>query len=306
MPILEVLKPVFEQSQFVPAIVKNIEDYSSDQIVTWIQDDCSSDGTFEAYCYRSPRHTRLSRTATRMGARANVSSMLSSSTGDYISFSAGDDFLVPRVVHRFPTLMRENPADIYIYRCLRLPSRLTQKLVFSKDPFDFGIVNFGKSLKNVEATATGCGRPRELFEIAAKNPGFMWNQGLIVRGDLARAVGYLPAGGLDDWGFQHGLFKAFRKTDYKCVCLTEVIAVISDSAGSLGSDACKQLQRQVDGVHRFWDSELRKDAFLNVVSKKISQFQDSKYSYSEIYNAFASCFLEKLGGGPFGVDAVDE
>jgi glycosyltransferase involved in cell wall biosynthesis len=284
MKSIGILKTVYNQANFVDRMVSNINEYASPQIRTFIQDDCSLDETYEHYLAAKPAFTKITKTAVNEGARANIASLLRECDTDYLTFSAGDDFIYPSAIHALLETIQQDDPDIVILNAIRVPENLAFPL-----PSEHEI--------STQSSFKGCNNnffsvkwksSNEMMVAIATFPGLIWSQGLLVKTDLAKRAGFPPSGGVDDWAFQHNLAVLAISEKSKITLIDRNLGVLCMQQGSMGMDVMKQLERQVDVIHRYWHPSFKKQALLNCLNKKLQQFRGGPFTYEEVLDGLAS------------------
>jgi glycosyltransferase involved in cell wall biosynthesis len=294
-PLLSILIPVYNQRHLIRNLCDNISRYPSDEVEVLIQDDFSTDDTYlELLSHsKSIKNARIFRNSTNLGARENVSSLLKKATGSVVLFSAGDDFALPGGVDSVLNRIRTGShSDVEIRLCWKTaePFHRWQSIDFSGIPPEAK-----KDLLNSKSVYRKL-TPAEFFFLSATIPGFVWMQGASIKVELACRAGFLPEGGVDDWGLLHNIAERSLSETISVAVFDEILSVIGVSPNSLGSNALAQLERQLYVVDRYWNSQFKKAALLNLLEKKISQFRQTDHSYSEIVNHL----LKGLSGNSTG------
>jgi len=289
MKTLGVIKAVYNQEHLVEDIGQNIKDCATEGLRFYIRDDFSSDRTFEALKELCLSNTVINQNSENVGIRANDARLLAECATDYITFSAGDDFLHSEGLSEVMSVLNTESPDIVITKLLRVPEsdalRISKLRSLHLTPQSEEIL-----MRHREVFARTWSSATQFLETAAVLPGLVWTQGMIVRTDLAKAAGYLPDGDVDDWGLLHNLAVCSRGTRLKLVFVDKVFAVLGANPKSLGSDCEKQFCSQVQAVERFWDPILRKEALLNVVKKKVKLFSEIDVDADGVFRAFGEAF----------------
>jgi len=290
MKSIGILKTVYNQSGLVDRISRNINDYGSSQIRTFIQDDCSPDNTYEKYLAASPAFTSIWQTADNLGARGNIASLLQKCDTDYVNFAAGDDFISTPTIRFLLEFVQKNDPDIIIVKGIHVPDDHAYELTLH--------ANLSKHFnpevcKNAQIFSTNFNNHIKVMAAAATYPGFIWSQGLLVKTDLAKRAGFLKSGDVDDWGFQHNLAVISLSEKLRITLVDRILGIMTYQLNSLGSNAIQQLESQINVIHLYWHPLFKKAALLNCLKKKLDQFYGDAYSYDETWEALCSAFKHR-------------
>jgi len=280
----------YNQNQYVDGIIRNGMDLAPDFIRHYIQDDCSTDGTWDRLMsLETSGRLIVSRTPKNLGPRANLASLLDRIEGDYVIFTGGDDLIVADEINRLAIELDGslNKPDIVVFRCLKTHPADLCEASRSRYRRDF---SSQLGLKNDDFVNHAWKDSFDALEASATNPGLLWIQGMVIKTSLARQAGFLPDGAVDDWGLQHNIAVIAMTQKIHVSMRREILCVLSETENSYGSDVTAQLKRQIKAVNDYWHPMLRKVAMLNVLKKKLNQLRESKHSYDEIYNAFQETF----------------
>ncbi len=285
MKSIGILKTVYNQSGLVDRIVSNINDYASPQLRTFIQDDCSPDDTFDKYVAAAPAFTGIWQTASNGGARANIASLLEKCDTDYLTFAAGDDFIYPPTARALLELIQQDDPDIVIVKGVHVSEE--QAYPLTREP-DINVHFAPEACKNAQLFSIKWNSSTDVMVPAATNPGLIWSQGLLVKTALAKRAGFPPSGEVDDWGFQHNLAVIALSENLRITLVDRILGVMSIQPNSMGSEVMKQLERQVNVIHRHWDPRFKKAALLNCLKKKLEQFRGDAFSYDDVLGGLAA------------------
>jgi glycosyltransferase involved in cell wall biosynthesis len=286
-PLLSILIPVYNQCDRIKNLCENIAKHSSTDVEVLIQDDASTDCSYSELLLHASNIKNVSvfKNQENLGARENIISLIKKASGRFVLLSAGDDFVLPQGIDSVLDRIRaESHSDIEVRLCWK-----------TAEPFvNWSGINFRKirveekkGLLNSKIVY-GNLSPQDFFFLSATLPGFIWLQGVSIKTDLVRRAGYLPEGGVDDWGLLHNIAKLSLVEPISVAMFDEVVSVIGVSPNSLGSNALAQLERQLCAVNRYWDEPFKKAALLNLLEKKIMQFRQTDHSYSEILHHLLS------------------
>ena len=277
----------YNQKNFVSKLVGSTDNYRTDSIVHYVQDDCSNDGTYAALTQAANENRIiLSRTEKNLGPRGNIASLLDKIDSDYVVFSGGDDYIHPPTIQKLSEELQKNDddTDIFVYLCIHAPEKTSYQLSISDKLSDVSTLSGARNSQAIEKIWSSAG---EMLCTAALLPGFLWAQGMVIKTSLAKEAGFLPDGNIDDWGLQHNLAVIAMKRPLKIKYRKEILSVLSVTPGSYGSDVTRQLERQVRAINAHWHPNLRKTALLNCVEKKIRQYRSESFSYEEVYQSFS-------------------
>lgn len=273
-PIISVVISYYNQLDFAPALCDNIESYLNQEVEVLLMDDCSTD---ESYAYLSTRlskmsNVRLIRHHKNIGVLKNATSGMMAARGEYLIFSAGDDFLSPNSVrdmlHRI-----KSKADFYI--CKGVKHKRDKILDFLRGEES---INTG-ALLNSHIFDKKWTNSRELLTACATQPGFIWTQCICYKSSLVTSAGFLPEGGIDDWGLWHNIACLSKQRALTIELTPIVLAFVSETPNSLGSDHFAQTERQISAILKFWNPEFRNEALINASIKKLNacrQQRDTK------------------------------
>jgi len=269
----------YNQRGCAPDVVSNLGELDADDCAFFVRDDCSTDGTFEYFQASKLQNLNLQRNAERMGARKNSIALYKSVDTEYMMCKGGDDLVYPPAVRKaLSILARENP-DVIICKAAYVGFQIALELSKTKNLTnvikDSAVKNkivFDRSWQSIE----------DLLAASATLPGMLWNQGLLIRTEVAQEAGFLPAGEVDDWGHLHNLALLARQKKLKVFYLNEILTIIGQVSDSLGSDPMRQMCRQLYAIENFWHDDFKKHAFCNALLKKLSNFAASDVSYNQI------------------------
>ena len=88
--------------------------------------------------------------------------------------------------------------------------------------------------------------------------------------------------GVDDWGLFHNIALEAQIQNVSVLFLNKVISFITFDQSSRGQDHLNQIERQVIAVDKYWDDVFKKDAMINVITKKILANKDSNKTYKDL------------------------
>lgn len=264
-PKISIIISYYNQLNFAPTLCDNIDSYLSDEIEVLLMDDCSTD---ESYAYFSDRlskrpNVRLIRHAKNIGVLKNATAGMMAAQGEYLIFSAGDDFLNPTAVSDLLNRVRSN-ADIYICKGIR-----------EKRDAIVGFLRRGENIDlaaplNYQIFEKKWKNSTEFLALCATQPGFIWTQCICYRRSVATSAGFMPEGGIDDWGLWHNVACLAKQRAINIELTPIVLALVSATPHSLGSDHFAQTERQINAILTFWSMEYRNEALINASIKKLN------------------------------------
>jgi glycosyltransferase involved in cell wall biosynthesis len=264
-PKISIVISYYNQLNFAPSLCDNIDSYLSDEIEILLMDDCSTD---ESHAYLSDRlsarpNVRVIRHEKNIGVLKNATAGLMAAQGEYLIFSAGDDFLNPKAISDLLDRVNSN-ADIYMCKGIRENRDAILGFLYREKNMDSAIhLNqhiFQKKWNN----------SNELLALCATQPGFIWTQCICYRRSVAMSAGFMPEGGIDDWGLWHNIACHAKQQVINIELMPIVLAFVSVTPGSLGSDHFSQTQRQISAILTFWSLEYRNEALINASIKKLN------------------------------------
>lgn len=279
---LGVATALYNQARFVPAIIENSKSVADYGVISYLQDDCSTDETFDLLknLGESASGLEISKTVENSGCRANLADMLQRADTEYILFKGGDDFIVtPSIEIVLSDIERAPNTDIFIYCCAHMKKEAAFRAAM--EPNIKSILqltdcrNYWLMEKNWDAAL-------ELLESCARLPASLWVQGMVIRTSVAKEAGFLPAGKIDDWGMIHNLAVLCGNRDLNIELRPEILSVLSVVPGSQGHDVTAQLLEQTFAIENYWSENLKKEALLNVLVKKMMQMQKLDIDYSSV------------------------
>ena len=273
----------YNQRDCAPDVVSNLRELDGDDCAFFVRDDCSTDGTFEYFQSSKLPNLNLQRNARRIGSRKNSIELYGSVDTEFMICKGGDDLVyAPAVRKALSILDRENPDVIickvaYVNFQIALELSTTENLInLIKDSLLKNKIVFDQRWESLE----------ELLAASATLPGMLFNQGFLIRTEVAQEAGFLPAGEVDDWGHLHNLAVLARQKKIKVIYLNELLTIMGYVGDSMGSDPIRQMYRQLDAIENFWHEDFKKHALCNSLMKKINTFANSDLSYEEITSAF--------------------
>lgn len=269
----------YNQRHCAPDVVSNLRELEGDDCAFFVRDDCSTDGTFEYFQAAKIRNLHLQRNEKRLGSRRNSIELYSSVDTEYMVCKGGDDLVYPPTVRKASSIIDRLSPDLIIckaaYVAFQIALELSKNENLSsviKDSLVKNKIVFDRSWQSLE----------ELLAASATLPGMLWNQGLLIRTELAQEAGFLPDGEVDDWGHLHNLAVLARQKKIKVFYLDDILTIIGQVSDSLGSDPIRQMYRQLHAIEHFWHADFKKQAFCNSLLKKISGLAASDASYRQI------------------------
>ena len=290
-PLLSLVIPVYNQAHLVDGLAENIRQYATQDLEVMIQDDCSSDASFERLnqLLHDQPNVVVSRTPKNRGSVGNLFTLLENARGRYVMFSAGDDCVVPRTLRNVLERIKSCAhADVELRLChrSRTPHADWKLLEVISIPTEEK-----KQLKNALPIFAN-ESPADFFFKAATRPGYVWIQGLTGKTELIKKANFIKGADVDDWGLLHNLAVYAKSTSVSLAVFAEVLGVLGVYPGSRGSQVTHQLIRQLQAVDRYWDSDFKREAMLNALEKKVLAFRlDTSIAYAEIHSAMSRSFL---------------
>jgi hypothetical protein len=95
---------------------------------------------------------------------------------------------------------------------------------------------------------------------------------------------------VDDWGILHNLAVHGLKQPLRIKFFKKIITLLTIVKNSRGSQVDEQLTRQLTAVVNDWHPSFRKDAFFNVIEKKLKQFKNTNSEIEKIISIFKNSF----------------
>lgn len=264
-PKISIIVSYYNQRNFAPALCDNIDSYLNSEMEVLLMDDCSTD---ESYTYLSDRfsnrpNVRLIRHAKNIGVLQNATAGMMAAQGEYLIFSAGDDFLNPAALSDLLNRIRSN-ADIYVCKGIRNKRDEIVDFLRRRKNIDLAIpLNYQIFEKKWKNSA-------EFLALCATQPGFIWTQCVCYKRNVATSAGFMPEGGIDDWGLWHNIACLAKQRVINIELTPIILALVSATPHSLGSDHFAQTERQVNAILAFWSMEYRNEALINASIKKLN------------------------------------
>jgi glycosyltransferase involved in cell wall biosynthesis len=288
---LQILILTYNQENLCHRIITNVESYVSSNINVLIQDDCSQDGTYRELSkyFDSHPYVKVFRNVNNLGTIRNCASLISRASSEYILCLAGDDFLVRDELLKAVNLIKINPVDIGVFNCAHAELGVIDKIIF-------GAPNTSEKLniliRNSQFTEKGNHTNAEFFNQIATMPGALWGQGIIFRASLIKKIDKMENCGVDEWGIFHNLAVYSQTNLVRCNFSKLIISVLAIIQKSRGSEVEYQLNRQLYAVINEWHPVYRKTALINILEKKLKQFQNSALEADEILTILKNVFTK--------------
>jgi len=121
-------------------------------------------------------------------------------------------------------------------------------------------------------------------------PGALWLQGVILRTSLLKEIPKMESRGVDDWGVFHNLAVYAQERPLRTKFSKQIISLLAVIPNSRGSQVENQLTRQLTAVANDWHPSFRKTALINVLEKKLKQFQNSNLDAGEVISVLKKSF----------------
>jgi glycosyltransferase involved in cell wall biosynthesis len=261
-PTISVIISYYNQKHYADALLNNISSYASQNVEVIISDDCSSDGSELYFNSRiSSPFVKYIRLKNNVGPRLNADQAAKASTGRYLIFSAGDDFMLPK---ELTELAERINCDTQLYICGGFYSSRHEVLNAMKR----GRFEEPPRVLN-RFTNSEISNPVSFMSALATRPGYLWLQGVCLSRALFDRAGFLPSGEIDDWGLLHNLTREFIERPFKIEIYKVPICAVCANEGSFGRHALKQAERQLSAVVDHWHPNLNVEAFHQVMAKKL-------------------------------------
>jgi glycosyltransferase involved in cell wall biosynthesis len=288
-PKLQVLIITYNQANLCGRIIANIESYVSENIGVLIQDDCSSDGTYELLAEHFKNHSYVTviRNQENLGASRNSASIISKATGEYSLNLGGDDFVIPEEINRALQLLKDEAIDVGIFKCAHSDVATIDYILFGQKQATEKITVY---VKNDQYANEKNINHSEFYRSIATTPGALWGQGIIFRTDLLKSIQFMDSENVDEWGLFHNLAVHSQSNYLKTKSFQPVISLLAVLQNSRGSNVQAQLTRQLSAVANNWHESYRKSALINVLEKKLRQFRNSDLDANEIIFALKNSF----------------
>jgi glycosyltransferase involved in cell wall biosynthesis len=288
---LDVLVIVYNQEFLCSRIIANIESYITDEICVHIQDDCSTDQTFQILSrhFHNNKNVNVYSTKKNMGPNGNLMTLIERATAEYMIMLGGDDFINQREIHNILKIIWKDKFDMNVFNCAHADLETVDHLIFggkkTSERLKLDIRN-----NNFERTTEL--NTKAFFEEIATIPGSLWLQGVILKTELMKKISKFESNDVDDWGIMHNL--AVYNIDQKLTVklYDNFITTLTHLPNSRGSDVEIQLKRQLSAVVNNWHPTFKKNAFYNIISKKLKQFNSSNVEIDEAITIMNRVFFE--------------
>jgi glycosyltransferase involved in cell wall biosynthesis len=290
---LEILMPVYNQEFFCSRIIRNIESYITNEIGVLIQDDCSKDSTYEILSRHFYNHenVKVFRTKNNIGPNGNFMSLTELANSEYLLPLGGDDFINQGAIQQVLQILKGDPFDIGIFNCAHAQLETIDQVIFEA-PKSTNKLNI--AIKNYNYTESNNLNLDSFFHQIATLPGALWLQGVVMRTNLFKKIPKMESSNVDDWGICHNL--AAYNIDHKLNVKTYsiIISLLTLVSNSRGSQFSEQLTRQLSAVVNDWHPKFQKDAFYNVVLKKLKQLHEADLEVEEKISILNNSFSKIL------------
>jgi len=279
---LGIATALYNQPEFVPEIIENAKSMAGYGVISYLQDDCSTDETFALLksLGESASGVAISKTLENGGCRANLADILQKADTEYILFKGGDDYIVtPSIEKVLSDIERAPNTDICIYCCAHVKKEAAFRAAMEPN------INSNLQLqqcRNYWLMEKNWGTALELLEACSRLPASLWVQGMVIKTSVAKKAGFLPAGRIDDWGLIHNLALLCGTKELNIELRPEILSVLSVVPSSQGQDVITQLMEQTLAIENYWSDNLKKEALLNVLAKKMMQMQKLDIDYSSV------------------------
>jgi len=288
---LDILIIVFNQELLCSRIIKNIESYITDEINVLIQDDCSTDRTYEILSkfFQNNKNVKVFRTEKNMGPNGNLIKLIEHASAEYLIMLGGDDFINQREIQNILEILRCNEFDIGVFNCAHATLETIDHLIFGgprlSERLKIDIRNNNLERINVQNTNI-------FFEKIATMPGSLWLQGVIIKTELMKIIPKMKSSNVDDWGIIHNL--AVYNINQKLIVkqYENFITTLTHMPNSRGTQIEMQLNRQLSAVVKDWHPLFRKKAFYNVIEKKMRQLENLNIEIDEVISLMNRSFFE--------------
>jgi glycosyltransferase involved in cell wall biosynthesis len=291
IPLLSIVIPVYNQAHLVQGLAENIRQYLTKDVEVVIQDDCSSDSSYERLrqLFLDETNVLVSRTQKNLGSVGNLLTLLERVRGRYVLFSAGDDCIVPSTLRKILERIKSSThADIELRLCYRSRSPHSDWKLLESASLSIDEKRRFKNAAPVFANEL----PVNFFFKAATQPGYVWIQGLTGKTELIKKANFIEGADVDDWVLLHNLAVQAKSADVSVAVFAEVLGVLGVYPNSRGSQVTHQLVRQLQAIDRYWDSDFKREALLNALEKKVLAFRlDTSIAYAEIHASMHRSFL---------------
>lgn len=134
MPKVSIMVPVYNAKDFIIECIESIlsQDYKNLELV--VSDDCSTDGTQQILKnYESDKRVKLLLNQRNLGITNNCNLALSSCTGKYVSFFAGDDVMLPNKITSQIRLLEKDPTASMCYHRVNVFCSETGKTLYDTE-----------------------------------------------------------------------------------------------------------------------------------------------------------------------------
>jgi glycosyltransferase involved in cell wall biosynthesis len=294
-PLTEIIKPleilivVFNQEFLCKRIIANIESYINNNIGVLIQDDCSTDRTFEVLSTHFQNHpdVKILKTVRNLGPIGNFASLSAQATSEYVICLGGDDFVNQGELQQILKLLASDPFDIGVFNCAHAELEIIDQLILgaARTSNKYNII-----INNKHFTDAVNLSEIDFFHRIATMPGALWLQGVILRTSLLKQIPKMESRNVDDWGILHNLAVHGLKQPLRIKFFKKIITLLTIVKNSRGSQVDEQLTRQLTAVVNDWHPSFRKDAFFNVIEKKLKQFKNTNSEIEKIISIFKNSF----------------
>jgi len=286
---LQVLILVYNQEKFCKRIITNIESYVSNKIGVLIQDDFSQDGTYDVLSkhFHGHHNVKVFKNKSNLGPIGNFALLTSKATSQYVLCLGGDDFIVQEELLKAMGVLASEPVDVGVFNCAHTELAIIDQLILGapRTSNEHKIL-----LRNNQFTeADNLSEDHFYYQIATM-PGALWLQGVILRTSLLKEIPKMESRGVDDWGVFHNLAVYAQERPLRTKFSKQIISLLAVIPNSRGSQVENQLTRQLTAVANDWHPSFRKTALINVLEKKLKQFQNSNLDAGEVISVLKKSF----------------
>ncbi|ADP69701.1 glycosyl transferase family 2 [Rhodomicrobium vannielii ATCC 17100] len=119
-PLITFAVVAYNQAQFVREAINGAFSQTYEPLEIILSDDCSTDQTFEimqemAAEYEGPHKIRLRRNLKNLGLAGHINKVIAASSGEIVSWAAGDDIALPNRTEIFVEKLLADPGNVGVH-----------------------------------------------------------------------------------------------------------------------------------------------------------------------------------------------
>lgn len=179
-PLISVLMPTYNQEDLLGDSIESVvcQTYKNWELI--IGDDCSADKTFEvarSYQQKFPSKIKIFQNEKNLGITGNCNKILSYCSGDYISFTAGDDLFLPCKLEAQVRALSEFPNSVLVHHDVETFDSVTGQTL-------------GHSNQGKKWVADLSGKSKKVAKKVVEYGGGITGQSVLLRRNAVPAHGY--------------------------------------------------------------------------------------------------------------------